>query len=317
MPNNNTLQFAKNNKANEFYTQAKDVEAEVSHYKDYFQGKIVYCNCDSEQSAFWRFFKANFVNYGLKGLFATSQSPNGGILLMFNGNEVKKYRLKGDGTFTSQECIKILRRCDIVCTNPPFSSFPLFVKTVVENGKDLLAIGRQTALSNQYIFNLFKQGKLFAGYGFKRDCAYFLNNQYNDYASNKDRHEEGMIRVAGVIWYTTIRTERNSQSLELTKHYTTNEHNYPKYDDYDAINVDNIKDIPDDYYKPIGVPITYLKHFNPEQFELLGLDSDFTKNGRFNLNGEKKFARAVIKRKENPLTQEFNDLLNRMNDIKK
>ena len=129
-----------------------------------------------------------------------------------------------------------------------------------------------------------------------------------------------MIRVSGVMWFTNIPTDKQSEKIELTKHYTGNENYYPKYDDYDAINVDSLKDIPDDYYGPIGVPITFLKKFNPSQFEVLGLDKDFTDNGRkgrFKMGGKTKYARVIIRRKQtdNPITNTYRDLTNRMNNI--
>lgn len=314
MANNSSyLSQARVNKADEFYTQMCDIENELAHYKDFFSGKIVYSNCDGFKSNFTKFFIENFANFGLKEFFATGFSRDGhGSYLKYDGTKIERGELNGNGDFGSEECVEILKMCDVVCTNPPFSEFGRFIDTIIGNGKKLLVIGNQNAMTNSNIFNLFKTNRLWAGYGFNGDATYFINSHYDDYAKSGN-HKDGMIRVSGVMWFTNIDKPDGNKKIKNGKSY--DETAYQKYDDFDAINVDKLSDIPDDYYGPIGVPITYLKKHNMDQFDILGMDKDFTDNGRkgrFKLNGDTKYARVIIQRKKSD--NELNDMMKEMEE---
>ncbi len=186
-----------------------------------------------------------------------------------NGKNVLSV-LNGDGDFRSQECIELLKEADVVVTNPPFSLFREFVAQLVEYGKKFIIIGHNNAITYKEIFPLIKDNKMWMGYGFKGDAAHFINTHYVDYAAASD-HKEGMIRVSGVTWFTNIAIPKRQEELILYKHYTPEE--YPKYDNYDAIEVSKTSDIPCDYDGVMGVPITFLAKYNPEQFEIIGVSS--------------------------------------------
>ncbi|MEY3995962.1 MAG: hypothetical protein RL344_305 [Pseudomonadota bacterium] len=291
---NSNLTLAKANKKDEFYTQLSDIEKELKHYRDHFKNKVVLCNCDDPRiSNFFHFFSYNFEKFGLKKLIATcyknqdmdlfsTHQCERGISLEYtgvsNGDVVPKREdievtyLKGDGDFRSAECIELLKQADIVVTNPPFSLFREYVAQLVEYDKKFVIVGHQNAITYKEIFKLIKSNKLWLGYGFNRNMAHFVNQHYVDYASDAD-HREGMIRVSGVVWYTNIDTKKRHEDLFLYKKYYGNESEYPTYENYDAINVDKTKDIPCDYEGVIGVPITFIDKYNPEQFEILGAET--------------------------------------------
>lgn len=309
--NNENLSKANKAKKDEFYTQLVDIENELRHYKSYFKGKTVFCNCDDPyESNFVKYFAMNFNALGLKKLIATcyATSPVMYTQLSLFGNEIeigtseegkKPYKieitevrdengdgaidlddfetmlrnnppklLKGNGDFRSNECIELLKEADVVVTNPPFSLFREYMAQLVEYDKRFIIIGNQNAITYKEIFPLIKDNKVWLGYGFPGNVGFFLNTQYEDYAKSS-HHKEGMIRVSGVMWYTNIDILKRHEDLILYKHYTPEE--YPKYDNYDAIEVSKTADIPCDYDGVMGVPITFLDKFNPEQFEIIGL----------------------------------------------
>ena len=291
---NKNLHQAKNNKKDEFYTQLSDIENELRHYKEHFKNKVVYCNCDDPRiSNFFHYFSYNFEHLGLKKLIATcyknqdadlfsSNDSEKAIYLEYtgdkNGNNVPDLseigikELKSDGDFRSPESIELLKQADIVVTNPPFSLFREYVSQLIEYDKKFIIVGHQNAITYKEIFPLIKENKLWLGYGFKRNMAHFVNKHYEDYATDND-HKEGMIRVSGVVWYTNIDTQKRHKDLLLHKKYAGNESYYPKYDSYDAINIDKTNDIPIDYDGVMGVPITFIDKYNPEQFEILGAET--------------------------------------------
>ena len=284
------LTEAKKNKKDEFYTQLSDIERELKHYKKHFKNKVVYCNCDDPRvSNFFHYFSYNFEKLGLKKLITTCfQNQNAdlfsqndsekAILLEYNGDkngnnvpdpeEIGIIHLKGDGDFRSQESIELLKQADIVVTNPPFSLFREYVQQLIDFEKDFLIVGHQNAISYKEIFKHIKENKMWLGYGFKGGAAHFINKHYVDYATAGD-HQEGMIRVSGVTWFTNLDITKRHENLILYKKY--NEEEYPKYENYDAINVNKTKDIPVDYIGDMGVPITFLNKHNPDQFEIIGL----------------------------------------------
>jgi len=327
---NKNLHKAKDSKKDEFYTQLGDIERELRYYKSHFKDKVVYCNCDDPRvSNFFHFFSYNFEKLGLKKLIATcyknqdmdlfsENKSEQAIYLIYEGdrndnkvpdpNEIGVKKLKGDGDFRSKECIELLKQEDIVVTNPPFSLFREYVAQLIEYDKKFVIVGHQNAISYRDIFKLIKENKLWLGYGFKGGAAHFINKHYEDYATAGD-HKEGMIRVSGVHWFTNLDIPKRHIDLIPHKNYNPNE--YPTYDNYDAINVDKTRDIPVDFSGVMGVPITFLDKYNPDQFEILGLSASAgynaeivgipflgDKDARPLINGKNTYARIFIKNKK-------------------
>lgn len=317
MTKNNNLHTAKATKNDEFYTQLEDIENELKYYKDYFKGKVVYCNCDGflneKKSNFFVYFSLNYEFLGLKGLICTKYNPNGkgrkyeyyGDL---NGNnypdeeEIFTSDLEGDGDFRSEECIEILKKCDIVCTNPPFSLFRQYVAQLFEYKKDFLIIGNVNAISYKEVFPLIKENKMWLGVSsFNKGMYFGVPDDYtyaDTYKFDRERNSKKVMRVSSICWFTNLDHKKRHEELVLYKKY--NEEEYPKYDNYDAIEVSKVTDIPMDYYGVMGVPITFLDKYCPEQFEIVG-QMMTTKVTEFNfgypyINGKKKFARLLIKR---------------------
>lgn len=316
MTKNNNLNTAKATKNDEFYTQLGDIEKELKYYKDYFKGKVVYCNCDGflneEKSNFFVYFSLNYEFLGLKGLICTKYNPNGNGKKYeyygdLNGNnypdeeEIFTSDLEGDGDFRSEECIGLLKKCDIVCTNPPFSLFRQYVAQLFEYNKDFLIIGNVNAITYKDIFPLIKENKMWFGVTLFCGKMPFFKVP-DDYEINNDRFErraDGLYKqVNSIAWFTNLDHKKRHEELLLYKKY--NEEEYPKYDNYDAIEVSKTKDIPMDYEGIMGVPITFLDKYCPTQFEIVGLDRYVEDNPnyvhRFNLNGKAKYARICIKR---------------------
>lgn len=297
MSKNKNMIKAKKEKNDEFYTQLSDIENELKHYKEHFKDKIVFCNCDDpEWSNFWKYFELCFEHLGLKKLISTHYEENKPSykleLEKINGELIKtKTPLLQNGDFRSPECIEILKECDIVVTNPPFSLFREYVSQLVEHDKKFLIIGNQNAITYKNIFPLIKEGKLWFGHGFNGGATHFINRHYEDYATSGD-HRDGMIRVSGVHWFTNLDHNKRHEKAILYKRYYDDISSYPKYDDYEAINVDKSKDIPSDYFKEMGVPISFLDKLCPEQFEIIDLTTP-------SINNKKCYKRLIIKRIDN------------------
>jgi len=288
---NANLHKAKQGKNDEFYTQLCDIENELKHYKEHFRGKTVLCNCDLPHSNFIKYFEDNFQELGLKKLLHSGYDKE-----------------NNTGDFRSAECIELLKQADIVVTNPPFSLFREYVSQLVEHDKKFLIIGNQNAITYKEIFKLIKEDKLWLGYGFSGGAGHFINHHYENYATATDK-KEGMIRVSGVVWFTNLDHNKRHEDLILYKKYTPEE--YPHYDNYNAINVDKTKDIPLDWKGAMGVPITFLHKYNPEQFEILGLSASAgyseeivglpflgDKDARPLIDGKNTYARVFIKNKK-------------------
>ncbi|MDP3725873.1 MAG: adenine-specific methyltransferase EcoRI family protein [bacterium] len=311
---NTGLHKAAKAKNDEFYTQLSDIEKELKHYKDQFRGKRVYCNCDDPfESNFFKYFAANFNALGLKTLVTTSyvQSPIvGGQLPLFEVkglkpdgkepfkieiNEVKDLDsdgavglpdvewllrhdanvatpLKSDGDFRSKECIELLKKADIVVTNPPFSLFREYVAQLVLYDKKFLIIGNTNAVKYNDIFKLIKNDKFRTGYTNFNVGMFFVVPDHWEKFHHIDENGKKIARVSTACWFTNLDVSRHHELLTLYKKYTPDE--YPKYDNYDAINVDKYPDIPTDYDGNMGVPITFLDKYNPNQFEILGIFDD-------------------------------------------
>lgn len=326
---NKNLQSARTSKKDEFYTQLSDIEKELRHYKEHFKGKVVLCNCDDPRvSNFFHFLSYNFEKLGLKKLIATCYKSQNADLFSQNDSEKAIYleytgdrngdnipnpeeigikELKGDGDFRSKECISLLKKADIVVTNPPFSLFREYVAQLIEHDKKFIIVGHQNAISYVEIFRLIKENKMWLGYGFSGGAAHFINQHYENYAT-AGNHKEGMIRVSGVVWFTNLEIKKRHEDLILYKTYKGNESDYPKYDHYDAINVNKTKDIPMDYKGTMGVPITFLDKYSPEQFEIIdgigryslihGATEETKGKYLTNIDGKRQYARVIIKHKK-------------------
>lgn len=315
------LNEAKNAKKDEFYTQLVDIENEVKHYRQHFKGATVLCNCDDpECSNFYFYFRDNFEFLGIKKLISTcyknkdwfhftEEKDEEAICCIYTGksNPLEQCVLKQGGSFRSDECIEFLKEADIVCTNPPFSKFRHFVSLLMRYKKKFLIIGHQNALTYREIFPFIMRNEIWLGYGFKGGAAYFINTHYTDYAKAGE-HRDGMIRVSGVHWFTNLEHDKRHEDIPLYRRYTPED--YPKYDNYAAINVDKTAEIPYDYYGVMGVPITFIDKYNPDQFEIVGASESEGKGFSFGLwdkesgvaqplvNGEKTYKRIFIQRKK-------------------
>ena len=328
MSANKKLNAAKDAKKDEFYTQRTDIENELSHYAEHFKGKVVYCNCDDpKESEFWQFFVRVFNSWGIKKLIATHYDPNelnytykleaqpdetGKFGVQ---NEPEKTPLPCNGDFRSAACIELLKEADIVVTNPPFSLFREYIAQLMEYNKKFLIIGHQNAVKYKEIFPLIKNEHIWLGYGFPGNVGFFRAPNYEDYAVSS-QHKEGLIRVSGVMWFTNLDIPKRHQPMDLRgNYYEGNEELYPEYDNFNAIDVSKANDIPCDYYGMMGVPITFLSKYCPDQFELIGMGTGDTakligvqKNyrGRTDLsitvNGKSScpYTRIIIKRKGEP-----------------
>ncbi|MBC6408863.1 MAG: adenine-specific methyltransferase EcoRI family protein [Ekhidna sp.] len=318
---NKNLHDAKRAKKDEFYTQLTDIEAELRHYTQHFKDKVVHCNCDDPRvSNFFHYFSYRFEPLGLKKLITTcyknqnldlfsQNDAEKAIYLEYSGTEreggVPKVadigikRLKGNGDFRSAECIDLLKQADIVVTNPPFSLFREYVAQLIAYQKKFIIIGSLNAITYKEIFKLIKESKIWMGYGFNGGNAYFKTPNVRDFAEGVYNKETGLVKFRNVGWFTNLDHTKRHEKLILYKKYMPEE--YPKYDNYDAINVDKTKDIPVDYPGAMGVPITFLDKHNPDQFEILGIDRYIADNPnygkRFKLNGKETYARIIIKNK--------------------
>lgn len=319
------LTSAKKSKNDEFYTQLSDIDRELKHYKKHFKGKVVLCNCDDPRvSNFFHFFSYNFEKFGLKKLIATcyknqnidlfsTNEAEQAIYLEYEGDknnnnipdieEIGVKPLKGDGDFRSQECIELLKQADIVVTNPPFSLFREYVAQLIEYDKQFLIIGNINAISYKEIFKLIMENKAWLGVNMGRGISGFIvPSHYELYGTEARVDEKGnrIVATNNCLWLTNLDNPKRHEELILFKKYDPKE--YPTYDNYNAINVDKTKDIPMDYKGIIGVPITFLDKFNPDQFEIIGQMAT-TKIDEFNfgypyVNGSKIYARILIRNKK-------------------
>jgi hypothetical protein len=305
MSKNKNLHSAKKEKNDEFYTLYEDIEKEVEEYKNQLKDKIIFCNCDNpESSNFWKYLSNNFDDYELKKLISTHYSSDGQSYkseisrdINVDGKidklDTQKTTFKGNGDFRSDECIEILKECDIVITNPPFSLFREYIAQLMEYDKNFLIIGNYNAITYKEVFGYIKENKLWLGYNYVKEF----------------RTPDGSIKKFGnICWFTNLGNKNRHIDLirdVLYKKY--NEVDYPKYDNYDAINIDKVADIPVDYFGYMGVPITFMDKYNPEQFELYGIMNtgeinegiryENTPHGRPITNGVEKYLRIIIKKK--------------------
>lgn len=310
---NTTLRTAQKTKNDEFYTQLKDIESELKHYKDQFRGKVVYCNCDDPfESNFFKYFAANFKALGLKKLITTSysKSPIAGSqlpLLEIEGlkpkhedtfkieiNEVPdvtadgavglpdvEWLLKHDanvseplngddrypsGDFRSDECVELLRQADIVVTNPPFSLFREYIAQLIDHHKSFLVVGNKNAITYKEMFKWIKENKVWLGYRNINSDMWMIVPDGEKYEKIVDGKK---LKHIMACWFTNLETTKRHEDFIMYKKYDPEK--YPKYDNYDAINVDVVAEIPADYSGAMGVPLTFFDKYNPEQFDILGI----------------------------------------------
>ncbi len=339
--------FRKRPKKDEFYTQLADIERELGHYWHHFRDKIVLCNCDDPyESNFFKYFALRFNQLGLKKLICTCYdgSPvmgtqlsvfgldkdgaqkklaykveitevtdcngDGAVdladveYLIQNGRNVLSC-LKGNGDFRNPECVELLRQADIVVTNPPFSLFREYIGQLIEYGKKFIIVGHQNAITYKEVFPLIKENKVWLGYGFRGAATHFFS-PYEDVAAAGD-HRKNMIRVSGVTWFTNLDIPKRNEELVLICRYSPEA--YPHYDNYNAIEVGKTADIPYDWTGVMGVPVTFLDKYNPNQFEIIGATESEGKgfsNGLWTqsaqiaqamVKGQKKYKRIFIRNK--------------------
>ena len=293
---NSNLNRAKKAKNDEFYTRYEDIEAEVMKYRKYFRDKVVYLPCDDpieKKSEFWSFFVNNFDAFGIKKLIATHYNENGNTYKFWidrdttNGGDIRQEDLAGDGDFRSPECVEILRECDIVCSNPPFSLMKEFLPLILKYNKQFLVIGPLTAFTYKKIFPYVLEKRVWAGYN---NVRHFRDPEGNDRT------------MGNTFWYTNLPNESLTNEIILTKKYDSSK--YDVFDERpDIININRVKDIPANYDGLMGVPISFFQgKYNPNQFEIVGKidngsDGDFDFCKPF-VNGVGKFTRLVIRRKK-------------------
>lgn len=310
---NKLLQKAKKSKSDEFYTQLCDIESELQHYTNCFVDKVVYCNCDDPQiSNFFRYFKDNFQRLGLRKLIASCfcdaeiDHSNANAIpkayyCEYEGNNIpmKIGNFEGNGDFRSVECIELLQQADVVVTNPPFSLFREFVNQIVNYNKQFLVIGNINAITYKEIFDLIQNDRAWLGVNLGRGISGFIvPEHYQLYGTEVKINEEGqrIISTNSCLWLTNLEINQRHEDITLKMEYTGNEDKYPKYDNCDGINVNRTQDIPKDYAGLMGVPITFLHKYNPEQFEIVKFrKGDDGKDLR--INGKSPYFRILIRNK--------------------
>lgn len=317
---NDFLRKAKKNKNDEFDTQLKDIEKELYYYKEHFEGKVVFCNCDNPTSSnFYKFFVENFKKLKLKkviascyseldlNLFNADSAQLGGFYYEYTGKDGESLIptldevtfFKGDGDFRSEESIALLNQSDIVVTNPPFSLFREFLSQLVAYDKKFLIIGNINAITYKETFRLIEANKIWMGVHMGRGISGFIvPDHYELYGTETEINEAGerIVSPNNCLWLTNMDNFKRHTDIELTKKYKSNEENYLKYDNYDGINVNKTVDIPYDYKGVMGVPITFLHKYNPNQFEIVGFRKG--SDGKdLSINGKNPYFRILIRNK--------------------
>lgn len=286
---NENLHRAKEAKNDEFYTQLSDVAEELRHYKEHFKGKVVFCNCDDPtSSAFWKYFHLNYEHLGLKKLIATHYDKEKPTYKMeYEGgddNDIEigiKTPLEGNGDFRNQECIDLLKEADIVVTNPPFSMYRTYLAQLIEYKKDFIIWSNNNSITYKEVFPLIKENKIWLGYLANKTCIFGLPDNYAKWDEKitekmNDGHKYG--RVPAISVFTNLDIKKRHEKLILWKTYTQD--SYATYDNYDAINVDRVAEIPCDYCESWEVTEEEFKNFPTDEWEI-------TREGLF--YGEKSF----------------------------
>lgn len=262
MSKNSNLNSAKSAKNDEFYTKISDIENELKYYRNHFKDAVVFCNCDDpEWSNFWRYFHLNFEFLGLKKLITTHYDAKEPTYKMeYTGgsdNDISVGTvtpLQQNGDFRSPECIELLKEADIVVTNPPFSLFRDYVEMLLDYEKKFLIIGNINAVSYERIFESMKSNNLWQGYTSPKEFTTI----------------DGTVQKFGnILWFTNLDIKKRHEELELIEYYDPEK--YPKYVNYDAIEVSRVYNIPKDYSGNMGVPVSFMDKYNPDQFEIIGI----------------------------------------------
>ncbi len=314
------LKEAKKNKNDEFYTQLCDIENELKHYEPHFKDKIIYCNCDDPRvSNFFNYFFLNFERLGIKKLITSCYKAEGrGFFFIYSGEKEDKEDLitrnsitfKGDGDFRSREAIELLKQCDIVVTNPPFSLFRAHVEQLMNYNKKFLIIGNVNAITYKNIFERIKNNKAWLGINLGRGVSGFIvPEHYELYGTEVRINKEGerIISPNNCLWLTNLDNFKRHEYIDLNKNYVGRESEYPQYDNYHGININRTQDIPYDYKWAMGVPITFLHKYNPDQFEIIKFrKGDDEKD--LSINGKCPYFRILIRNRRpvfNPAEQEI------------
>lgn len=333
MAGNNNLHMSKAGRTDEFYTQLSTIEDELRHYRKYFLGKTVLCNCDDPyESNFFKYFALNFNALGLKKLITTCYATSPIIytqLSLFSDKDItyttgkKPYKieilevedingdstidltdvecllrnkknvltlLNGDGDFRSEECISLLKECDIVVTNPPFSLMKEYIPLLMKNNKKFIILGNVNHITLYEIKPFILNNDIWLGYTsghFWFRVPDYYEAKGTDYKQDEEGHK--WRRMGNSCWFTNLDIPKRHIPLDLYAKYTPEK--YPHYDDYDAIECGTTKEIPCDYYETIGVPITYLPYHCTEQFEILEIITP-------KINHKSKYKRLLIRRKK-------------------
>lgn len=334
---NSILNKAKyNNSTDEWYTDYKTIEKEVIHYESQFYNKIVLCNCDDPyESAFVKYFIRNFNKLKLKKLICTSYSNSAihqseddkGLVLEIdnlpnntiedlNDEEIleklniieKINKLKGNGDFKSKECEEYLKKADIIVTNPPFSKFIELFLLIMKHKKKYLLISNQNAITYKEVFPYIKQNLAYVGYHFG-DMAFKVPMDTEPRKTRFwiDENGQKWRSLGNAMWLTNLIVKRDSQKLNLIHSYE--EEKYLKYDNFDAIHIPKVSEIPYDYDGIMGVPLTYLKYHNDDIFEIIG-EANHGSDNEFDLfkpiiNGKEMFKRILIKKRKREKEMEF------------
>ena len=331
MAGNGNLHMSRAGKTDEFYTQLSTIEEELRHYRKYFKGKVIFCNADDPAigedgqdhfgdglggytSNFFRYFQLNFQQLGIRKLITTHYEPDRSSYkfeIVSNDKEEQigwpdyvKTPLEGDGDFRSPECLALLKECDIVVTNPPFSLMKEYLPLLINSGKQFLILGNLNHVTMKEIFPFFLSLKCWLGYNsghfWFRVPDYYIEKQ-TDFKI--DEHGQKWRRMGNICWFTNMDIEKRHEPLDLYKQYTPAQ--YPSYDDFDGIHVSKTEEIPKDYPGIMGVPITYLAYHCQEQFEIVGLDDPEKWLGHGpRLNGKVKYRRLLIRVKKKQRTGE-------------
>lgn len=310
---------AKTNKNDEFYTQLCDIEDELQYYKSHFKNKVVFCNCDDPQvSNFFKYFAINFKELGIKKIISAcyrnqerdlfnSKKFESGFFYEYSGTQNEKMKpsskeiihFKGDGDFRSSESIELLKQADIVVTNPPFSLFREYVDQLAKHNKKFLIIGNINAITYKEIFKLIKENKVWLGINLGRGISGFIVPEHYELYGTEARIDNlgnRIISPNNCLWLTNLDTCQRHEDILLTKKYFGNEIEYPFYDNYDGINVNKTKDIPLDYPGVMGVPLTFLHKYNPEQFEIIKFRKGNDEKD-LSINGKCPYFRILIRNK--------------------
>lgn len=302
------LDKAKYNKNDEFYTQLSDIEKELINYKACFKDKVVLCNCDCvKKSNFVKYFLSNFEELKLKKLICSCYKKEGhGYYYEYSGEKEQYPNLKnikyfkGDGDFRNDENIELLKQADIVVTNPPFSLFREYISQLVKYKKKFLIISNVNAITYKEVYTLIQDEKVWLGNNLGRGISGFIvPDNYKLYGLETTVNEFGekIVSPNNCMWLTNLTSSIVKEFMTLTKKYKGNERDFPKYDNYDAIHIDKTKNIPIDYDGAMGVPITFLHKYNPDQFEIIqfrkGNDGKDLK-----INGKAPFFRILVRKKK-------------------